>query len=85
MFTAVEGGQLLRNLGARIGFGGVIGLEKFDAFLVNPRQLGTDSTFNHCAVQRILCGLHRVGRAIVAIDAVHQPALTLRSGTFQTR
>ena len=37
------------------------------------------------AKQKYLDDWHGVGGAIVAIDTVHKPALTLRSGTFQTR
>ena len=83
MLIAVELRQALRNLLPRFVFGFVVGFQKRQALLVDPRQFRTDRAFRHRPVERIFRGLHGVGSAIVAIDAIHDAPLALGCSTLQ--
>ncbi len=75
--------QLRRNLGARFGLGGIRGLQQFQALFVDPGQIRRDRAFGHCPVDRVFRGHEGVSRAVVAIDAIHHPPLTLWLGAVQ--
>ena len=77
------GVELRGNLGACFGFGGVVGLQQLKSLFVDQGQLGADGAFGHGAIEGIFGGLHGVGRAVVAIDAVHDAALAFGLGALE--
>ena len=66
--------QLLRNFDGGFGFCGVVGLEQFQALLVDPGKIGADGSLGHGAVDGVLGGDKGVGGAVVAVDAIHHAA-----------
>src|SRR5579872_2037891 len=75
MFAAIELCKRGWDFFASFSFGRVVGLEEFQALLMNPRKFGADGAFCHGTIERVLRGLHGVGGAIVTIDAVHYATL----------
>ena len=85
MLGAIEVRKLLRNLGVGLGLGGVCRLQQLDTLLVDPRQFRGDRALGHGPVERLFGGHKGVGRAVVAIDAVHYPPFALGNAAAHGR